>query len=133
MFSESPCGLADSEIRTTIAPDSEIRRSKEARPPARRDSFDIRMANKRVVTPPAWKTKRPLWPPHGKQKGRYNPKIRMSRNDCKNRQFVPFLLIFVTRLLRNPAQIADSCAIFLHKTGLLCKILSVSFTFWAVR
>ena len=52
MFSESPCGLADSEIRTTIAPDSEIRRSKEARPPARRDSFDIRMANKRVVTTP---------------------------------------------------------------------------------
>ena len=43
---------------------------------------------------------------------------------------MPFLLIFVTRLLRNPAQIADFCAIFLHKTGLLCKFLSVSFTFW---
>ena len=27
----------------------------------------------------------------------------------------------MTRLLRNPAQIADFCAIFLHKTGLLCK------------
>ena len=42
---------------------------------------------------------------------------------------MPFLLISVTRLLRNPAQIADFCAIFLHKTGLLCKFLSVSFTF----
>ena len=30
-------------------------------------------------------------------------------------------MIFMTRLLRNPAQIADFCAIFLHKTGLLCK------------
>ena len=37
----------------------------------------------------------------------------------------------MTRLLRNPAQIADFCAIFLHKTGLLCKFLSVSFTFWS--
>ena len=60
-------------------------------------------------------------------------KIRMSRNICENRQFVPFWLIFVTRLLRDPAQIADFRAIFLHKTGLLCKFLSVSFTFWAVR
>ena len=42
-------------------------------------------------------------------------------------------MIFVTRLLRNPAQIADFCAIFLHKTGLLCKVLSVSFTFLAIR
>ena len=33
--------------------------------------------------------------------------------------------------MRNPAQIADFCAIFLHKTGLLCKILSESFTFWS--
>ena len=40
-------------------------------------------------------------------------------------------MIFVTRLLRNPAQIADFCAIFLHKTGFLCKILSESFTFWS--
>ena len=38
-------------------------------------------------------------------------------------------MISVTRLLRDPAQIADFCAIFLHKTGLLCKILSVSFIF----
>ena len=38
-------------------------------------------------------------------------------------------MIFVTRLLRNPAQMADFCAIFLHKTGFLCKFLSVSFTF----
>ena len=30
-------------------------------------------------------------------------------------------MIFVTRLVRNPAQIADFCAIFLHKAGLLCK------------
>ena len=42
-------------------------------------------------------------------------------------------MIFVTRLLRNPTQIADFCAIFLHKTGLLCKVLSVSFTFLAIR
>ena len=49
----------------------------------------------------------------------------------KNRQIVPFWMIFVTRLLRNPAQIADFCAIFLHKTGLLCKVLSESFTFWS--
>ena len=42
-------------------------------------------------------------------------------------------MIFVTRLLRNPAQMADFCAIFLHKTGRLCKILSVFFTFLAVR
>ena len=41
--------------------------------------------------------------------------------------------IFVTRLLRNPAQIADFCAIFLHKAGLLCKVLSETFTFWTVR
>ena len=27
---------------------------------------------------PARETKRPLWPPHGEQKGRYAPKIRMS-------------------------------------------------------
>ena len=27
MFSKSPCGLADSEIRTPIAPDYKIRRS----------------------------------------------------------------------------------------------------------
>ena len=60
------------------------------------------------------------------------PKIRMSRNACENRQFVPFWLIFVTRLLRNPAQIADFRAIFLHKMGFLCKFLSVHFTFWAV-
>ena len=39
----------------------------------------------------------------------------------------------MTRLLRNPAQIADFRAIFLHKTGLLCKILSSSFIFLAVR
>lgn len=39
----------------------------------------------------------------------------------------------MTRLLRHPAQIADFRAIFLHKTGLLCKLLSASFTFWAVR
>ena len=44
---------------------------------------------------------------------------------------MPFCLIFVTRLLRNPAQIADFCAIFLHKAGLLCKFLSESFTFWS--
>ena len=42
-------------------------------------------------------------------------------------------MIFVTQLLRNPAQIADFRAIFLHKTGLLCRVLSASFTFWAVR
>ena len=42
-----------------------------------------------------------------------------------------FWLIFVTRLLRNPAQIADFCAFFLHKTELLCNILSVPFTFWS--
>ena len=42
-----------------------------------------------------------------------------------------FWLIFVTRLLRNPAQIAGFCAIFLHKAGLLCKVLSESFTFWS--
>ena len=71
--------------------------------------------------------------PHGKQKGRYDPKSRMSRNACENRQIVPFWLIFVTRLLSNPAQIEDFRVIFLHKTGLLCKFLSVSFTFWAVR
>ena len=40
-------------------------------------------------------------------------------------------MIFVTRLLRNPAQMADFCAIFLHKTGFLCKFLSESFTFWS--
>ena len=56
---------------------------------------------------------------------------RISRNACENRQIVPFLLIFVTRLLCAPAQKADFRAIFLHKTGLLCKILSVSFTFWS--
>ena len=39
----------------------------------------------------------------------------------------------MTRLLRNPAQIADFCAIFLHKMGLLCKVLSETFTFWTVR
>ena len=39
----------------------------------------------------------------------------------------------MTRLLRNQAQIADFCAIFLHKTGLLCKVLSETFTFWTVR
>ena len=39
----------------------------------------------------------------------------------------------MTRLLRNPAQIADFCAIFLHKAGLLCKVLSETFTFWTVR
>ena len=39
----------------------------------------------------------------------------------------------MTRLLCNPPQIADFRAIFLHKTGLLCNILSASFTFWAVR
>ena len=83
-------------------------------------------------------------PPHGKQNGHYGrawktkgslrpPKDRMSRNACENRQFVPFWLIFVTRLLRNPAQIADFRAIFLHKTALLCKILSEQFTFWTVR
>ena len=60
-------------------------------------------------------------------------KIRMSRNACENRQNVPFRPIFVTRLLHNSAQIGDFCAIFLHKTGFLCKILSESFTFWAVR
>ena len=38
-------------------------------------------------------------------------------------------MIFVTRLLRNQAQIADFCEIFLHKTGLLCNISSASFTF----
>ena len=37
----------------------------------------------------------------------------------------------MTRLLRNPAQIADFCAIFLHKMGLLCKVLSKSFIFWS--
>ena len=42
---------------------------------------------------------------------------------------MPFWLIFVTRILRNPAQIADFCVIFLHKTGLLCNISSASFTF----
>ena len=60
-------------------------------------------------------------------------KIKMSRNTYGNKQIVLFLLIFVTRLLHNPAQIADFCAIFLHKTGLLCKILSEPFTFWTVR
>ena len=55
----------------------------------------------------------------------------MSRNACENRQIVPFWVIFVTRILCNPAQIADFCAIFLHKTGLLCKVLSESFTFWS--
>ena len=40
-------------------------------------------------------------------------------------------MIFVTRLLRNPAQMADFCAVFLHKTGFLCKFLSESFTFWS--
>ena len=40
-----------------------------------------------------------------------------------------FWLIFVTRPLYNPAQIADFCAIFWHKTGLLCKVLSETFTF----
>ena len=40
-------------------------------------------------------------------------------------------MIFVTRILRNPAQIADFCVIFLHKTGFLCKILSESSTFWS--
>ena len=84
--------------------------------------YGRRMANKRVVTTP----------PHGKQKGRYDPIIRMSRNACENRQIVPFWLIFVTRLLRDPPQIADFRAIFLHKTGLLCKILSEQFTFWTV-
>ena len=77
-----------------------------------RSHASFRKTNKRVVTP---------------------PKNRMSWNACENRQFVPFWLIFVTRLLRNPAQIADFRAIFLHKTGLLCKFLSVSFTFRAVR
>ena len=46
-------------------------------------------------------------------------------------------MIFVTRFLRNPTQIADFRAIFLHKTGLLtgllCNVLSETFTFWAVR
>ena len=36
-------------------------------PPARRDSFAIRMANKTAIMAA-----------HGKQKGRYDPKIRMS-------------------------------------------------------
>ena len=76
---------------------------------------------------------RPRVIPQGKQKGRYDPIIRTSRNTCENRQIVPFWLIFVTRLLRIPAQIGDFRAIFLHKTGLLCKILSETFTFWAVR
>ena len=56
---------------------------------------------------------------------------RISRNACENRQIVPFLLISVTRLLCDPAQKADFRAIFLHKTAFLCKILSVSFTFWS--
>ena len=60
-------------------------------------------------------------------------KLRMSQNACENRQIVPFVLIFVTRLLRNLAQIADFRAIFLHKTGLLCNVLSASFTFRTVR
>ena len=68
-----------------------------------------------------------------RQECRTSYKIKMPRNACKNRQIVPFLMIFVTRLLRNPAQIADFCAIFLHKTGFLCNVLSASFTFWAVR
>ena len=55
---------------------------------------------------------------------------RMSRNACKNKQIVPFWLISLTRLLCNPPQIADFFAIFLHKTGLLCKVLSESFNFW---
>ena len=54
---------------------------------------------------------------------------RISRNACENRQIVPLLLISVTRLLCDPAQKADFRAIFLHKTGLLCKVLSASFTF----
>ena len=40
-------------------------------------------------------------------------------------------MIFVTRLVCNPAQIADFCAIFLHKAGLLCNVLPESFTFWS--
>ena len=95
-----------------------------------------------AVLPSAWRTKRPLWPrmanktaimaAHGKQKGRYDPKIRMSWKACEKGQIVPFLLISVTRLLRNPAQIADLWAILLHKTGLPCNILSEQFTFWTV-
>ena len=68
-----------------------------------------------------------------RQECRTSYKNRLSWNACENRQIVPFWLIFVTRLLRNPAQIEDFRAIFLHKTGLLCNVLSASFTFWAVR
>ena len=44
---------------------------------------------------------------------------------------MPFCLIFVTRILCNPAQIADFRAIFLHKAVLLCNVLSETFTFWS--
>ena len=37
----------------------------------------------------------------------------------------------MTRLVCNPAQIADFCVIFLHKAGLLCNVLPESFTFWS--
>ena len=49
-------------------------------------------------------------------------KIRMSRNTCENRQIVLFWLIFVTRLLRNPPQIADFRAIFFAQNGAFVQV-----------
>ena len=47
------------------------------------------------LRPSAWRTKRPLWPPHGEQKGRYAPvgarpppPLRGS-SPCKAGQFIP--------------------------------------------
>ena len=121
MFSESPCGLADSEIHAWVAPDSEIRRSVSAGRGCSILAAHIRTIRMLVA-----------YLAIVRQECRTSYKIRMSRNACENRQIVQFLLIFVTRLLRNPAKIADFCAIFLHKTGLLCEFLSEQFTFWTV-
>ena len=56
--------------------------------------------------------------------------IRMSRNACKNRQIVPFWMISVTRLLRNPAQIADFCAIFFAQNGAFVQDFVRAIYFW---
>ena len=44
-----------------------------------------------------------------------------------------FLAIFVTRLLRSPAQIADFCAIFFAQNGVSVQDFVIVFYFLAVR
>ena len=112
MFSESPCGLADSEIRRSVSAGK---------------GCSILAAHIRTIRMLV------AYLAIVRQECRTSYKIRISRNVCKNKQIVLFLLIFLTRILRNPAKIADFRAIFLHKTGLLCNVLSETFTFWAGR